>query len=437
MYLPHISVLLGSFYITTVSCGILLNTDEDGNNGYYLYFSPSSYTWTSARQQCSNTGSHMLILPCNEIVKGMVQDWAVANDVWVTDSLNGCITLKMECLKTSSSIIGGNLCSVTELIPVSTDCSANKRYVLCTGALTAMPTTTTMMTTTTQPVTTMLTTAKPLNTTPRPQTDVTPERPLGTSPTQNQSGISTSNVVDEKTAAGSTVDENKHVGGMAGFILGLSLAKTDLLGLIIGVVVGTFFILSLICILCCACQGQNPRRPKHYDLADRESDQSLVGELKNDSNASTNTLEGPYKALSTEESSLDMNDSRSHSAKHSDHDVLMSAYPPPPTLYDTTPSVYNILPVNLHETRPNPLYDMTRKSISEELPLPPPPLPPHGVSVAVESEEETCVKGLTPSFKNFLDKTIAVKGLSQHRSSSCSPIQMMGIKKKGLITSDL
>ena len=94
-----------------------------------------------------------------------------------------------------------------------------------------------------------------------------------------------------------------------------------LVGLIIGVVTGTFLILSLVFVLCCACQGQNAKFIRrcsrdNYDAAEDESNNSLVGGDKNMSSASSNTLEGQYsRTVTTEESSLEMSDARSQSTQ--------------------------------------------------------------------------------------------------------------------------
>lgn len=140
------------------------------------------------------------------------------------------------------------------------------------------------------------------------------------------------------------------------------------------------------------------------------------------SSASSNTLEGQYsRTVTTEESSLEMSDARSQSTQQSKHDLqVASIYPPPPSLYDTPAcnnEVYGILPtVNQHHRTLNPLYSAlhtvhARQSVvSEELPLPPPPPPPHGISES--DEEEMSVKGLNPTFKTFLDKTIAIRPVS-------------------------
>lgn len=189
-------------------------------------------------------------------------------------------------------------------------------------------------------------------------------------------------------------------------------------------VCGTFLIVSLILILCCACQGQNSNKPRtsYSPVAYRYSSSSLNGGGKVISNASTNTLENPCRSATTEDSSLEMSDTRSQSTKLSDDMRLGNCYVPPPSLYDTPPTptptdnMYNLLPtLNQHQTRPNPLYGMPQRMLtpsmmSEELPLPPPP-PPH------EVEEDVCVKGLAPSFKTFLDKTIAIKPNIIHMNS--------------------
>lgn len=197
-------------------------------------------------------------------------------------------------------------------------------------------------------------------------------------------------------------------------------------------VTGTFLILTLVCILCCACQGQSSKAQKNYALVERDSNNSLTAGGKVISNASTNTLEAPYKTASTEESSLEMSDARSHSTKQSDNEIhhVTNYYPPPPSLYDSpTSNVYGILPtVNQHQTMPNPLYVMSTNSpgrdslVSEELPLPPPPPPPHGVAPVLEEDDDTCVKGLNPTFKTFLDRTIAVKPMNTHLNSHGVPL---------------
>lgn len=205
--------------------------------------------------------------------------------------------------------------------------------------------------------------------------------------------------------------------------------------------------LSLIFVLCCACQGQSAKKKeKKYELVERDSNNSLTGG-KNVSNTSTNTLEAPCRSMTTEESSLEMSDVRSQSTKHSDHDMRITAYPPPPSMYDSPADVYNILPtVNHHQVKPNPLYNIehSRESaLAEELPLPPPPIPAHSVVTveAEEPEESDCVKGLNPTFKTFLDKTIAIKpmniyGHRQPHPASGYP-RDSNHELKGLITSDL
>ena len=210
-------------------------------------------------------------------------------------------------------------------------------------------------------------------------------------------------------------------------------------GLIIGVVAGTFLILSLVFILCCACQGKTVKRKKRYALVERDSNNSLSGARKNMSNASTNTLEGPCRSATTEESSLEMSDARSYSTKQSD-DMNIVGYPPPPSLYDTPNDVYYLLPVNQHQTKTNPVYNIqqrpARDSVAEELPLPP---PPHSIVTIPEcdGEEDLGPNGLNPTFKTFLDKTIAVKpmNIQDHRHTPHSP--PIKPELRGLITSDL
>ena len=234
-----------------------------------------------------------------------------------------------------------------------------------------------------------------------------------------------------------------------------------LVGLIIGVVTGTFLILSLVFVLCCACQGRDAKFIRrcsrdNYDAAEDESNNSLVGGDKNMSSASSNTLEGQYsRTVTTEESSLEMSDARSQSTQLSKQDIPgASLYPPPPSLYDTPAAAsnegYGILPtVNQHQRTLNPLYSAIqrqpgRESVaSEELPLPPPPPPPHGVIDT--DEEEMSVKGLNPTFKTYLDKTIAVRPLTDRNSlyPPLSPTQSRHCRegteseKRGLMTSDL
>lgn len=219
--------------------------------------------------------------------------------------------------------------------------------------------------------------------------------------------------------------------------------------------IGTFLIIALILVLCCACQGQTKKESRRYDLVEQDSNNSLTGGGKNMSNASTNTLETPCKTVITEESSIGMSDEQSLSTKQSDLDPHSNLYLPPPTLYDCPQNTYKIYPnTNQHQNRPNPLYEMSRSQmtesvISEELPLPPPP-PPHRTTPLQYrgGEQENVFRGFNPTFKTFLDKTIAIKSPQLARSNNGQPLRHAHSslryegegeipERKGLITSAL
>lgn len=210
---------------------------------------------------------------------------------------------------------------------------------------------------------------------------------------------------------------------------------------------GAFLIISLIFVLCCACQGQSiqRRRKDDYEYVERNSQNSLIKSGHSGSNDSSNTLDNPYRT--TEESSLELSDITSRTSPHPPTQIAViqeNYYPPPPSLYDTEAT-----------TKPtkkplSPVYASVNKNrdsvMSDDLPLPPPPPPQRLIHYEESDEEETCIKGLNPSFKTFLDKTIAVSPQPNHQLNQAHrnrnyPSLAMDAKqpgeRMGLITSDL
>lgn len=234
-------------------------------------------------------------------------------------------------------------------------------------------------------------------------------------------------------------------------------------------VTGSFLIIALILVLCCACQGRTVRRSRQsyedkedLDYMERNSENSLLKSGHSGSNDSSNTLDHPYRT--TEESSLELSDIPSHSSKRSHHFAsLDDDYPPPPIIYDHSPRVHRVSPARNYNApthhlspvpilkSPKPVFTVradTRDSVmSDDLPLPPPP-PPHHFSES-ETEDETCVKGLSPKFKTFLDKTIAVQPQVAYPVKAPKPVvsrnypsmalddSQQNNERTGLITSDL
>jgi len=145
-------------------------------------------------------------------------------------------------------------------------------------------------------------------------------------------------------------------------------------------------------------------------------------------------------------------------AERSESDRPNSYYPPPPSMYssaehntrpfsyETSDCFYDLPDAGIHHTEvpllerhkqtTNPVYSgpvknkLVRDSIiSEDLPLPPPPQAHIEALTArieppeLDSDEETCIKGLSPNFKSFLNRTIAIKPLSPTSPTSPRPMR--------------
>mgnify|MGYP001792226414 CR=1 FL=1 len=232
-------------------------------------------------------------------------------------------------------------------------------------------------------------------------------------------------------------------------------------GLIIGVVTGTFLIIALVLVICCACHGSGgSRRLQHqrYEYMKRNSQHSLIKSGHSGSDHSSNTLDTPYRSEITEESSLALSDINS---SHSSRPLHLPAqrdycYPPPPSLYDVPDNEREHFPqkpvLGSPTFSPNFIYATVnknhRETLQDDFPLPPPP-PPHRQNVVhfedIKSNNVTKVQGLKPSFMTFLDKTIAVKPMPNHHLNRARNYPHLAVDdsaddkldKSGLLTSDL
>lgn len=45
----------------------------------------------------------ILTVPLRTLTRDLITDWDIAGDVWVTDSREGCMTVKQECTRVSGA----------------------------------------------------------------------------------------------------------------------------------------------------------------------------------------------------------------------------------------------------------------------------------------------------------------------------------------------